>query len=253
METTVGTPPSAAEETGFAAAANLAPDKSLARIQELAKFVFANVAVVGTLLTGLGLFTDLGEVLENSPTLGGPFNDVPVALAALGSSLLCASFAIWPKMSSVDLARLDEVEDWYTWQIRRRGFWMIVSLALFSIGIAVATFSGTGAAKEPEKPSISGSWTGAGDKATVKIAVEAEEVPDGWLMVTTVWAKEAGGQTRIFSNRTRPDADGALKVAGEIGLGEAIKPESVESQVRLFDPGGGGEDEAESTMTLTRG
>jgi len=247
----VGSAPTPAEKASFAAAANLVPEKSLARIQELAKFVFSNVAVIGTLLAGLGLFTDLGDVLENSAKLPSPFEDVPLALAALGTSLFCASLAIWPKMSGVDLARLDEVENWYRRQILRRGLWMILSLALFSLAILMATFTGVGGG-DPEKPSISASWTGLGKDAAVKVSVEAEKVPEDWVLVTVVRGRESGGKlATIFRDRTRPGADGALKVAGEIGVGESF--DRIESTALLYSDEKGAKPSGESSLILRRG
>jgi hypothetical protein len=217
----IGKPPGPDDKADFAAAANLAPDKSLLRIQESAKFVFANVAVIGTLLTGLGLFTDLGDVLENSAIVSLPWGDVPVPVLALGLSLFCASVALWPKMSSVELARPDEVNRWYRQQIFRRGLWMIASLALFSSAILVATLTGISSIDEPEKPSISASWTGIGEEAAIKVSVEAEKVPHDWTMITSVRGTSPSGKQRtIFHDRTQPDADGALTVAGEIEVGE---------------------------------
>jgi hypothetical protein len=244
----VGKPPGPDDKADFAAAANLAPDKSLLRIQELAKFVFSNVAVIGTLLTGLGLFTDLGDVLENSIKIG----DVPLPVAALGTSLFCASLALWPKISSVDLSRPKEVNRWYRQQIVRRGLWMTLSLTLFSGAILVATFTGIGSADDPEKPAISVGWTGLGEEAVVKFSVEAASVPDDWTMVTVVRGTNLKGKpVTIFRDRTRPDAEGALKVAGEVGVGQRFG--RIESSARLYAPGDGSkEPSAESSQVVKR-
>ena len=240
----VGTRPSAAQQAALAAAANMTPDKSLARTQELAKFVFSNVAVIGTLLVGFGLFTNLGDVLENSWQLPEPFEGVPVAVAALGLSLFCASLAIWPKMSSVNPSRLADVEAWYRRQIVRRGTWMILSLALFSLAILVATFSGIGSAGKPEKPAISASWTGLGADTTLKVSTGAKKVPNDWSMVTVVQGRKRKPQghehqqgskwVTIFRDRARPNADGELSVSGEVNVGRRFT--KVRSTARLYPP-----------------
>jgi hypothetical protein len=257
----VGAPPTAAQKAAFGAAANLAPDKSLARIQELAKFVFSNVAVVGTLLAGLGLFTNLGNVLANSWKLPSPFEGVPVAVAALGLSLFCASLAIWPKMSNVDSSRLAEVKAWYRRQIFRRGVWMILSLALFSLAILVATFTGIGDDDDPAKPAISASWTGIGADATVKVSVGAESVPGDWTMVTVVQGRKSvsPGHKRppkakwmtIFRDRTRPNADGELAVSGEINVGKRFT--KVRSAARLYPHEKHPHPHLQSDLVLKRG
>lgn len=233
---TTGAPPTPVEKVEFAAAANLSPEKSLTRIQELAKFVFASVSVVGTLLTGLGVFTDLGDVLEESWKLPSPFADVPVAVAALGLSLLFASFALWPKLSSIDLTRPAEVKAWYTRQIYRRGLWMTASLAFFSLAILVAAFTGSGRAELPKKPAISASWTGLGDEGTVKVTATAEDVPSSWSMITVVRGYRLKGKsTAIFRDRTRPNASGELSVSGEVGVGPRFK--RIEATARFHAEG----------------
>lgn len=216
MAPIVGTPPTPQQKAAFAAAANLAPEKSLNRIQELAKFVFSSVAVIGTLLTGLGLFTDLGKVLENSWTIG----DVPLPVALAGLSLFCASCAIWPKMSTVDLSRLDQVEAWYRRQILRRGIWMTLSLVLFSAAILCATFTGVEVKQAPSKPTISGSWKGPSKEATARVAASAEKVPDDWAMVTLVRGREPNGKwMTLFHDWTRPSGSGEMAVEGEVKTG----------------------------------
>lgn len=251
-ETVVGKPPSAEDKADFAAAANLAPDKSLLRIQESAKFVFTNVAVIGTILTGLGLFTDLGDVLDNSKVISLPWGDVPLPVAALGLSLVLASVALWPKMSTVDLTRPKAVRRWYTRQIFRRGLLMTFSLFFFSAAILVAAFTGIESGENLENPAISASWTGVGDDATVEVSVEAEEVPDDWRMVTTVRGKGPTGKSvLIFRDRTRPDADGALTVAGKIGVGKRFG--RIESTARLYaEEDKAEEPSAESSLVVKR-
>lgn len=248
----IGKPPGPADKADFAASANLAPDKSLTRVQESAKFVFSSVAVVGTLLTGLGLFTDLGDVLENSLVLPLPWGEVPVAVAALGLSLFFASVALWPKISSVDLSRPAEVNRWYRQQIIRRGVSMILSLGLFSLAILVATFTGTDATEDPEKPSISASWTGLDDEAAVSVSAEVKTVPENWTMVTTVRGRNKQGKwATIFRDQTRPNAEGELIVAGEIGVGKRFG--RIESTAKLYSDEDPKTPETESELLITRG
>ncbi len=247
MPPIVGTPPTPQQKAAFAAAANLAPEKSLTRIQELAKFVFSSVAVIGTLLTGLGLFTDLGKVLENGWAIGA----VPLPVALAGLSLFSASCAIWPKMSTVDLSRLDQVEAWYRRQILRRGLWMTVSLALFSAAILCATFTGFDVVQAPTKPTISGSWKGPSGEATVRVAASAEKVPDDWAMVTLIRGREPGGKGRtLFHDWTRPSGSGELAVEGEVQTGAGFT--KILAIGRLYAEGENRDLKGESVMVLRR-
>lgn len=245
MPPIVGTPPTPQQKAAFAAAANLAPEKSLARIQELAKFVFSSVAVIGTLLTGLGLFTDLGKVLENSWAIG----DVPLPVALAGISLFCASCAIWPKMSTVDLSRLDQVEAWYRRQILRRGIWMTLSLALFSAAILFATLTGVDVGEAPARPIVSGSWKGPSKEATARVVASAEEVPDDWAMVTVVRGREHGGRwITLFHDWARPSGSGELAVEGEVQTGARFN--KILATGRLYSEGEGRQLRGESVMVL---
>jgi hypothetical protein len=177
---------------------------------------------------------------------------VPLAVLLVGLSLFCASCAIWPKMTSVDLTQLDAVQEWYRRQILRRGIWMTLSLFFFSAGILAATFTGISFAEdEPDKPSISGSWTGSGKDAVVKVAVKTEDVPEGWLMVTAVYGhKDGAAERRIFYDRTRPGADGEVAVAGEVGVAPDVT--KVKATVRLYSESESDEPESESDLTLGR-
>jgi hypothetical protein len=244
----VGAPPTPQQKAAFAAAANLSPEKSLLRIQELAKFVFSSVGVIATLLTGLGLFTDLGKVLENSWAIG----DVPLPVAFAGTSLFCASCAIWPKMSSVDLADLNQVESWYRRQIVRRGIWMILSLALFSLAILCATFTGVGVDEAPSKPSIFGSWKGPAKEATARVGASAEAVPDDWAMVTIMRGREHGGRWKtLFHDWSRPNGSGELAVEGEVQADQRFG--KIVAIGRLYSESEERNLESESAMVLRRG
>lgn len=246
---TTGREPTAEEKIAFAAAANLVPEKSLARTQELAKFVFSSIGVIGTLLTGLGLFTDLGDVLDSTLKVEG----IPLALLFVGLSLTFAALALLPEMKRVDLSRLDQVESWYRRQIKWRGRAVQLSLALFTLAIVAAAAAGFDSdAASPDKPSITGGWTGLGKEAVVKVAAKTADVPEDWLMVTTVYAhKDAAAEKRVFYDLTRPNSDGEVAVAAEVQVVEGVK--RVKATVRLYPGDVDDEPEAESDLVLARG
>ena len=199
--------PTAEDQQWHAAAEQLSPQKSLERTQTLAGFVFANVAVVGTLLTGLGAAVDGGVVLRESPHFIG----VPLPILFVGVSLLAASLAMFPKLGRVNPARPDEVKSWYSGQILRRGIAAIVSLTAFSAAIvaAIASFG----SRSLSDVQISASRTGNGSGASLAVSVKVTRAPRKARALTTVNGTTRRGAPRhLLFARTRADASGALAV-----------------------------------------
>lgn len=123
--------PTGEEAVWVAAAEALSPEKSLERVETLVKFVFANVAIAGTLMTGLGLFTDLKAALRDAPT---PLA-LPVPILLIGVSLILSVVALIPRLRSIRLSDLNEVENWYRRQILRRGWSIVLALITFAIAL----------------------------------------------------------------------------------------------------------------------
>lgn len=144
------------DEALSAAAAELTPEKSLVRVEETARFVFANVAVVGTVLAGVGLITDVGSAWDEGPKVVG----VPLPVALVAAALILAAVALVPLLVRVDTTDLAAVRSFYTFQLLRRGVCAILAMIALAAAIAsaVATTATHGGASQAL--AVSGSIAG---------------------------------------------------------------------------------------------
>lgn len=197
--------PSNSDQQWYEAAKNFSPQQSLDRTQTLANFVFANVAIVATLLGGLGLLSDKTASLRSAPRVG----HFPVPILLVGVSLLAASIAMWPKLKRINPNRADEVERWYTHQIRRRGIAVIVALSALSAAIVVATLSFDSPALNDATISAS---LGDGATTTLGATVAVTGASRDAVATTTIDQKNGKVSTRLFSAVSRADASGAITV-----------------------------------------
>ena len=104
-----GRRPTEQEEKTYREASAVTQQQSLQKAETLANFVFANVAVVGTLLTGLGLVANDGALLRDAPEVLG----IPLPVFLLGLSLVLAIVALTPKLGRINPARISETNKWY--------------------------------------------------------------------------------------------------------------------------------------------
>ena len=207
--------PTQEEQTWHDATQRFKPEQSLDRTQTLANFVFANVAVVGTLLAGLGVVADKGAALRSAPKVG----DYPLPVLLVGLSLAAASVAMWPKLTRLNLNRVDDVRGWYEGQIRRRGLAVVVALSALTAAIIVATLSFTSPALADAR--ISTAVNGAGVEATLEVGIEVTGASDRALSVTTIDGRKASKSVRLFNATTRADASGGIKVDASLdGIGK---------------------------------
>jgi hypothetical protein len=202
--------PTAEDLRWYEAAQRFKPEQSLDRIQTLANFVFTNVAVVATLLGGLGLVENGAAALRSAPRIG----DYPLPLLLVGLSLLAASVAVWPKLSRVNPSRIDTVKRWYTGQVLRRGIAVIVALTALSAAIVVATLSFVAPALNEVRLSAS---VEEGKRVTLKVTVAVTGASPKAVATTTVDQKpKSGGSIRLFNSQSSADAAGAVEVEGSV-------------------------------------
>lgn len=121
-----GRPPTAADQVWIEARKEVAPAKSLARIQEHAKYLFTLVASLSTLLTGLGVVT-----AGSLPHPGW----VILPLALVCASLALAMYALTPRVSSVAVDNLASVRTHYSSAIRGRGNALFLAGLLFALAL----------------------------------------------------------------------------------------------------------------------
>jgi hypothetical protein len=123
-----------------ALAQELAPAKSLARIDALTARVVTNVTVVGTILTALGLLA-AGLPTTSAAARGLALAAVATAVAAVGCALTAQILTI---VTGVNTNDLDQVKAWYTRQFPRRAYptraaTVLLLLAILLAGAAAAT------------------------------------------------------------------------------------------------------------------
>lgn len=189
-----------------AAAEGLSPERSLERVEATAKLVFANVAAVATVLTGLGFVGDVGGALQRGSHIAG----VPVTAALVASSLLLASFALTPSLRRVRTGDADAVRRFYTVQIARRGLAALLAM----LALAAAIVSAVDVAADDSDPGralgISSQLTRSGKDVTVAAAARAGGLRAGdWLRLQVT---ATGSPARSCEAVGVPDATGAASV-----------------------------------------
>jgi hypothetical protein len=126
-------PVTAEDRIWQAAAAELTPARSLARIDDHAKQILTTISLVGTLLTGLGIIA--GTRLQHSTPAR------ILAIAAVATAALAVVIAWWCQLLRIRTRfhshNLIEVKDWYHQQFRRAdGVWAAGALLLAAILLA---------------------------------------------------------------------------------------------------------------------
>jgi hypothetical protein len=174
------------------AANELAPEKTLQRVTDNARFVVTTVGVVGVLLGALGLVT--ASVLQGEWWLLA----AGFATSALAGIAVCiALFTLVARNKKVAPANLTEVEQWFTAEIERKRGAAAASGALFAaavVALATTVAAGVVAVDSARSPAIDaelsltatanhdGNWTahlvgqitGLNDDATIVIRVTAQ-------------------------------------------------------------------------------
>ncbi len=205
------------------------PAEGLRQARGSAKFVFSNVAVIGVLLTGLGLFTDLGAVLASTPKVWG----VPLPVSLLGTSLILAVLALLPlPRRSRDVSSVDSTIKTLKFRNRWVGTSCFLALILFAAAIASAALQTFNYVPPSKDPTISASLTGVGDETTLEATVEASGISAKSDSNTTITGVgPAGQETVLFKSDSHPDASGTLKVEAEVGKVGTYQSFTIDSTV----------------------
>ena len=107
-------------------AQELVPSKSLARMNESAKFIVSTVSLVGAVLTGFGLVA--------SARIGSSNAAVAAAVVSLGSTVIALLLALTflrQRVGELNIRNLIEVRSWYDAQWNRG--WMVIVAGMFLI------------------------------------------------------------------------------------------------------------------------
>ena len=116
----------------------LAPAKSLARIDAATARVISNVSIIGTILMGLGLLTAGYSGTSRSIQFAASLV-VAVAVLAITSALLAQVLTI---RKGINPNNLEEVKEWYIVQFKRRAYAARTSTLLLILAVAISGVTG---------------------------------------------------------------------------------------------------------------
>jgi len=213
-ELQVGKPPNAEDKFWMDVASKMTPEQSLGHLDTHGKYLFSTISIVGTLLTGFGIFSPSGAAVLRNPLLL-----LPVALACL--SLTLAMMGITPKLDTVNRLDINSVRNYYNHLVRRRGrfiFWggMVFSFSLLSVAVVTAV----SLKPTPLTPAISVRLVGTGEKTTLTGKIELQELPRSGIVETEIVghenAKKGPEQTILFKETTHADLSGKMTVSAEL-------------------------------------
>ena len=204
MADTIGRPPTPQESGLVSAAAALAPEKTLARLDEFGKYLLGLASLAATLFTGFGIMT--AESVSSSPWFL-----VPAFLFCVALGL--AVSGITPRPGSVKLNDLNDVERHYTDLVITRGrfvWWAGLTFAAAIFTVPLGLFMAKG-------PALLGTDVGLrptallthSDKLSLTGAVEAKGIPRGQCVRTRVTGP---GGAVLLDDFTHPDGAGNAKV-----------------------------------------
>lgn len=208
----------------------ITPEKSLQRLDTHGKYLFSTVAIVGTLLTGFGIFSPL-----KATTFLHPLLLVPVGLACV--SLALAMMGITPKVRDVKRHDIISVRNYYDKLIRRRGYFIFgagvtFALSLLSVAIVLVFFL----RPTHVTPTLSIRLIGTGDKAVLSSKSEIEEMPRSGVAETEILGfkdtSEGPGQTVLFREISHADRAGKVTVSVELDQVQSYKKFVVQTKVK---------------------
>jgi hypothetical protein len=201
----VGEPVSEDDEMWQTAAEALAPDKSLQRVEDKAKFVVSTVAVVGSILTGLGLVAgaNLGIAAKGHEWAVSAIVAAVVSIVlAVGSLLLGGDRYLSP-------GNLIAVQNWYTKQFRRQtpvlfsGLLLLCALALAGIAAFMSMTT-----TDIREPMMIAQFTSDGAKNTLVLKADYKNLRTGQSLSAKLSGVPDKGSPKLLAQQI-------LKVGGD--------------------------------------
>ena len=208
----VGQRPGVLDRVLLDEAKKLSPENSMTRLDTHGKYLFATVSVVGTLLTGLGVFSPSAR----TPTV---WLLLPIALACV--SLALAMMGITPRTAELNTQSLTDLRAHFNRQLRRRGRFITAAgitfaLSLLSVGVVLLVSSHGGDPIASRSLRLSRK----GDTTTLSSNIEMRSLPQTASIEAEVFGltdgKDGERRTPLFLDITRPDTVGSLTVAAEL-------------------------------------
>lgn len=123
------------DERALAAAADgLTLDKSLERVDTTARYVFVGITGAATIFSGFGLLADVRTALDQGPHVA----DVPLPVLLVVGAVLLSTYAITPRLRTLQRQSLEAVASFYRRQIWRRGLSATLAMVLLAAALAVS-------------------------------------------------------------------------------------------------------------------
>lgn len=213
--TIVGYPPNLNDRFLTDAAKELAPDKSLARASDAAKFVISNIALVALVVGGFGVFGDTKGGIDEHRLLFGAI----VVFAAL--SLGLALWALFPSTDkSLNYNDLTAVAKTYKEAIEARA--LLARLATGSLLLALILAVGAVFFADEANPtaSISSSWDGSGERLILAVSVSAGSLPKDSSATAEISGLRGKQATTLTRTTTKPAKNGSMKIDLKTGATE---------------------------------
>jgi hypothetical protein len=179
-KTIVGKPPDEEDMFWLEAAKNIAPEKSIERLDAHGKYLFGTVSIVGALLTGFGIFSSAEATVLRSPWLV-----LPILLACI--SLAFAMMGITPRLDKVSRRDIISIRNYYNSLIRRRGRFIFLGGVFFSLSLlSVAVVFASSVNRSSLSPAISVRFIGAGEKTVLTGKIEFQRLPRSGMIETEI-------------------------------------------------------------------
>ena len=201
-----GMPSSAEDEALLEAAGELKPAKTLERINAKVAFIFANLSLVGTVLAGIGLFTNIGGRVRAQP------DKLNILFALLFASILFALAANFPvPRASLNPSNLVDVKRYFESEIFWRSWLARIALLFFSIAVVFGFVVVRDAVDATPLSGISLQWTLA-EPSTIAASVKYQEVSPGATAETFVLGIKGPKARVLFHDSSVVDSSGTLEV-----------------------------------------
>jgi hypothetical protein len=196
------------------AAAELTPGKTLTRVNANARATVTTVAIVGTLLSGLGL------VSAQSLLAGGAARWLALMSVGLAMLAVLAGLAYLAlRLELVNVQDLGEVERWYDTQFRRARLavvasWLLVAAVVLAAAAAIVAVAQSGA---DERPAVDLQLIGTRDARQLQVGVKASDLDEGALVSMRVVAVAgACPEAVLLDGRSTADEEGKVEVSTTI-------------------------------------
>lgn len=201
-EVVVGRPPTPSEAATLTAATTLTLDKALDRVDATARLVLSTLALVGVVLTGFGLVSDVSTRLRANTDL----YLLPLGLAVLAAVL--ALLALVPWFSRANPANLTAVDRFLRKLVLVRGVLVTAAMAVLLLAVVLAGKTALfDASRLSLSPTMSVSRAQTAEGETLNVTAKMSGAPDG-----SVARLRLGEDGEILSSQ-RVGASGAVDMS----------------------------------------